>query len=248
VDKSNTRPPQLTRELAEAAVRYAEDRQWDVLPGAWLEADPTGAPRCSCNSPDCPAPGAHPTRPDWATRASGAVAVVRHMWQKQPLSSVLLPTGRSFDVLEVSENAGCLALARSERMDLPLGPVLGAPGRRIMFFVLPGSGDKVPDTLRRFGCRPSSLDLSVRGRGSWVVAPPTRTVPAGAVVWARRPIPANRWLPDATQALGALAYACAREATDAARADAARADAARAGAVPARPPAAGTVAAPPRRR
>ncbi|MGW5352093.1 bifunctional DNA primase/polymerase [Streptomyces sp. NPDC004031] len=240
MDKSNPPPPRLTGDLAEAAVRYAEDRQWDVLPGTWLEADPTGAPCCSCNSPDCPAPGAHPTRPDWATGASGAVAAVRHMWQKQPRSSVLLPTGRSFDVLEVSEDAGCLALARSERMDLPLGPVLGAPGRRIMFFVLPGSGDKVPDTLRRFGCRPSTLDLSVRGRGSWVVAPPTRTVPAGAVVWARRPVPANRWLPDATQALGALAYACAREATDAARAGTAPAH---------RPPAgAGTAAAPPRGR
>ncbi|MFI0895854.1 bifunctional DNA primase/polymerase [Streptomyces sp. NPDC020983] len=231
MDECTAPPPPRDGDLAEAAVRYAEDRQWDVLPGTWLESDPTGAPRCSCGAPDCPAPGAHPTRPDWATGASGAVAAVRHMWQKQPRSSVLLPTGRSFDVLEVSENAGCLALARSERMDLPLGPVLGAPGRRIMFFVLPGTGGKVPDTLRRFGCRPSTLDLSVRGRGGWVVAPPTRTVPAGTVVWARRPTPANRWLPDATQALGALAYACAREATEA-----------RGGAAPAGRPAAGAVA------
>ncbi|WP_234343398.1 bifunctional DNA primase/polymerase [Streptomyces sp. NRRL F-5123] len=232
MDKSTSSPPQLAGDPAEAAVRYAEERQWDVLPGTWLETDPDGAPCCSCSAADCPAPGAHPTRPDWVTQASGAVPTVQHMWQKQPRASVLLPTGRSFDVLEVSENAGCLALARSERINLPLGPVLGAPGRRIMFFVLPGSGDKVPDTLRSFGCRPASLDLSVLGRGGWVVAPPTRTVPAGMVMWARRPTPANRWLPDATEALGALAYACAREAMEALDAGArpARPAAARAGA------------------
>ncbi|MFI0937813.1 bifunctional DNA primase/polymerase [Streptomyces sp. NPDC021020] len=215
MDKSTSSLPQRAGDPAEAAVRYVEERQWDVLPGAWLETDSAGADRCSCSAADCPAPGAHPMRPDWVTQASGAVPAVRHMWQKQPRASVLLPTGRSFDVLEVSENAGCLALARSERINLPLGPVLGAPGRRIMFFVLPGSGDKVPDTLRSFGCRPASLDLSVLGRGGWVVAPPTRTVPAGMVMWARRPTPANRWLPDATEALGALAYACAREAMEA---------------------------------
>lgn len=211
VDDSSALPPPLTGTLCEAAVRYAEERHWDVLPGAWLEAGPGGAPRCSCGSAGCPAPGAHPTRPDWATRASGAAPAVRRMWQKQPLSSVLLPTGRSFDALDVSEDAGCLALARMERMDMPLGPVLGAPGRRMLFLVLPGAGDKVPDMLRGFGWPPASLDLSVLGEGGWVVAPPTRTLPGGSALWARRPTPANRWLPDAAEVLSALAYACARE-------------------------------------
>jgi len=31
------------------------------------------------------------------------------------------------------------------------------------------------------------------------------------VQWARRPTPANRWLPDAEELISALAYACGRD-------------------------------------
>ncbi|NJP46939.1 bifunctional DNA primase/polymerase [Streptomyces sp. PRB2-1] len=223
VEDSSAVPQQFTGRLADAAAGYAEERHWDVLPGAWLEAGPHGAPRCSCGFAFCPAPGAHPTRPDWAARASGAAPAVRRMWQKQPRASILLPAGRSFDALDVSEEAGCLALARMERMSLAIGPVLGTPRRRLLFFVLPGTGAKVPDLLRRHGWAPQSLDLAVLGEGDWVVAPPTRTVPAGCVQWARRPTLANRWLPDAAELIGALAYACAREAIEAREAAEARA-------------------------
>jgi hypothetical protein len=204
-------PRQITGQLLDAAVRYAQERHWDVLPGCWLETGASGAPRCSCGSADCCAPGAHPTLPDWTTGGSGSAPAVRRMWQKQPAASILLPTGRSFDAVDVSEDAGCLALARMERMDLPLGPVLGAPGRRLLFLVLPGAGAKVPELLGRSGWPAESLDLSVVGEGGWVVAPPTRTMPGGCAQWARRPTPANRWLPDAEELLGPLAYACSLE-------------------------------------
>ncbi|MFG1809023.1 bifunctional DNA primase/polymerase [Streptomyces sp. NPDC049040] len=205
-------PRRFTGQLLDAAVRYAEERHWDVVPGSWLETGASGVPRCSCGSAGCGAPGAHPIRPDWTARGSVSAPAVRRMWQTHPESSVLLPTGRTFDAVDVSEDAGCLALARMERMDLPLGPVLGAPGRRLLFFVLPGAAAKVPDLLRRLGRPPESLDLSVLGEGGWVVAPPTRTVPGGCAQWARRPTPANRWLPDAAELLSQLAYACGREA------------------------------------
>lgn len=97
-------------------------------------------------------------------------------------------------------------------MNLPLGPVLGAAGRRLRFFVLPGAGAKIPEMLRRLGWLPESLDLAVLGEGRWVVAPPARTLPGGCAQWARRPAPANRRLPDAEELLGPLAYACGREA------------------------------------
>lgn len=211
VEDSSATPHQLTGQLSDTAVRYAEERHWDVLPGAWLDADPTGAPRCSCGDAHCSAPGAHPVRPDWANRASAAAPAVRRMWLKQPRASILLPAGRTFDAIDISEDAGCLALARLERMNLPLGPVLGTPGRRLLFFVLPGAGAKVPELLRRLGWPPESLDLTVRGEGTWAVAPPTRTAPGGCAQWARRPTPANRWLPDAEDLLSPLAYACGRE-------------------------------------
>lgn len=212
VEDTIAAPRPRTGQLLDAAVGYAEERHWDVLPGTWLESPRGGVPRCSCASPSCPAPGAHPTRADWATQASGNAVAVRHMWHKQPRASVLLPTGRTFDALDVPEGAGLLALARLERMGLPLGPVIRTPARRTVFLVLPGAQAKVPGLLRRLGRLPDSLGLVVRGEGDWVPAPPTRMGTGCSVQWVRQPTALNRWLPDAEDLLSPLAYACGLDA------------------------------------
>ncbi|MDX2596874.1 MULTISPECIES: bifunctional DNA primase/polymerase [Streptomyces] len=203
-------PQQRGESLLETAVRYTEERHWDVFPGTWLEAV-DGLQCCSCGDASCPAPGAHPARPDWATQATGSATVARRMWQKQPTASILLPTGRTFDALSVPESAGFLALARMERMELALGPVTLTPDRRMHFFVLPGAAAKVPDLVRTLGWTPSSLRLTPLGEGGYVAAPPTRFGSRGAVQWARRPTHANRWLPDAEELVSPLAYACGRD-------------------------------------
>ncbi|MFB7863909.1 MULTISPECIES: bifunctional DNA primase/polymerase [unclassified Streptomyces] len=207
-------PKQRGELLLDSAVRYAEERHWDVFPGTWLEAV-EGGERCSCGADACPAPGAHPARPDWSTQATGSAVGARRMWSKQPKASILLPTGRTFDAIEVPESAGFLALARMERMELTLGPVTCTPDRRMFFFVLPGAAVKVPDLVRKLGWVPSSIDLTTRGEGHYVAAPPTRVGAFGAVQWARKPTAANRWLPDAEELISPLAYACGREAADA---------------------------------
>ncbi|MEX2984609.1 MULTISPECIES: bifunctional DNA primase/polymerase [Streptomyces] len=204
-------PQQRGERVLDAAARYAEDRHWDVFPGTWLEAR-DGREHCSCGEPACPAPGAHPARPDWATQATGSASTARRMWTKQPRASILLPTGRTFDALDVSESAGFLALARMERMEIQLGPITCTPFRRMLFFVLPGGALKVADHIRKLGWAPSTLDLVARGEGDYVVAPPTRIGSRGPVQWARQPTAANRWLPDAEELVSALAYACGREA------------------------------------
>lgn len=209
-------PQQRGESLLDAAVRYAEERHWDVHPGTWLQVV-EGGERCSCQRADCPAPGAHPARADWAGAASGNPAAARRMWEKTPRASILLPTGRTFDVLDVSESAGCLALARMERMGVPLGPIACTPGRRMLFWVLPGGALKVLDLVRRIGWPPAALDLVPRGEGDYVVAPPSRVGSRGPVLWARQPTPANRWLPDVEELASALAYACGREASVARR-------------------------------
>ncbi|GHH90739.1 bifunctional DNA primase/polymerase [Streptomyces capillispiralis] len=203
-------PKQRGESLLDAAVRYAEERHWDVFPGTWLEAV-DGVHRCSCGDAACPAPGAHPARPDWESEATGSATVARRMWQKRPTASILLPTGLTFDAISVPETAGFLALARMERMELTLGPVTLTPDRRMEFFVLPGAAAKVPDLVRRLGWTLSSLDLTVRGEGEYVAAPPTRFGSRGAVQWACRPTAANRWLPDSEELISPLAYACGRE-------------------------------------
>lgn len=203
-------PKQRGESLLDTAVRYAEERHWDVFPGTWLEAV-EGVQCCSCGDAACPSPGAHPARPDWAAQATGSATVVRRMWQRQPAASVLLPTGRTFDAISVPETAGFLALARMERMGLTLGPVTVTPDRRTEFFVLPGASAKVPALLRKLGWSAASLDLAVLGEGAYVAAPPTRFGYRGAVQWACRPTAANRWLPDAEELISPLAYACGRE-------------------------------------
>ncbi len=202
-------PKQRGETLLETAVRYAEERHWDVFSGTWLEAV-DGVQRCSCGDAKCAAPGAHPVRPDWASQATGSATVARRMWQKQPSAAILLPTGRTFDAISVPETAGFLALARMERMELTLGPVTLSPDGRMQFFVLPGASVKVPDLLRRIGWSIGSLDLDVLGEGAYVAAPPTR-FGSRAVQWACRPTAANRWLPDAEELISPLAYACGRD-------------------------------------
>ncbi|MER6118972.1 bifunctional DNA primase/polymerase [Streptomyces sp. A0642] len=207
-------PQQRAEHLLDAAVRYAEERHWDVCPGAWLEAA-GGMERCSCGEADCAAPGAHPVLADWAERATGSGAAARRMWSQQPRASILLPTGRAFDAIDVPESAGFLALARMERMSLPLGPVTRTPDRRMQFFVLPGSAAKADGLVRRVGWDAAAIGLRGIGEGRYVAAPPTRVGGAGAVQWARSPSTANRWLPEVEELISPLAYACGREAADA---------------------------------
>ncbi|MGO4430525.1 DNA primase, partial [Streptomyces sp. MCAF7] len=49
-------PQQRGERLRDAAVRYAEERHWDVLPGAWLEPAAgagQGWDQCCCGAADC---------------------------------------------------------------------------------------------------------------------------------------------------------------------------------------------------
>ncbi|WP_432587883.1 bifunctional DNA primase/polymerase [Streptomyces sp. HD1123-B1] len=203
-------PRQRGERLVDTAVRYAEERHWDVLAGTWLEPV-AGVERCSCADPGCPSPGAHPVGRDWGDQATGSPIVVRRMWTARPHASILLPTGRTFDALDVPESAGCLALARMERRNVELGPVTSTATRRMLFFVLPGGAAKLPGLLRGLGWPTGSLDLVARGEGDYVLAPPTRVGRYGPVQWARRPTAANRWLPDAEELVNSLAYACGRD-------------------------------------
>ncbi len=203
-------PQQRSDTPLDYAVRYAEERHWDVLPGTWLEQR-VGGIRCSCGMRACTSPGTHPDGPGWTERATGSPATARRMWLAEPRASVLLPTGRTFDVLDVPESAGCLALARLERHEAELGPVSSTPGGRMMFFVTPGAAVRTPGIVRQLGWSPDSLDLRAIGANGYVPAPPTRLGRHGSVQWVRRPTSAHHWLPDCEELLPALAYACRQD-------------------------------------
>ncbi|EME99923.1 bifunctional DNA primase/polymerase [Streptomyces mobaraensis NBRC 13819 = DSM 40847] len=183
---------------------------WDVVPGA--RAVRAGQQvSCSCGAGDCPSPGAHPLPFAPAVPAGATLDEAATAWSRVPGAAVLLPVGRSFDALEVSEAAGRHALARLERMGLPLGPVALTPHGRALFFVAPGAAAELPQLLYRMGWDDARLDLHGLGIGDHVTAPPSDFAGLGPMRWLRPPALDTAYRPpEARLLLGTLAYVCHR--------------------------------------
>jgi hypothetical protein len=188
---------------------YAGLCGWAVVPGARAGR---GAGACSCGDGGCEQPGAHPLPfadeiPAGAPLEQAAVA-----WARVPGATVLLPTGRTFDVIDVTGTAGRQALVRLERMGLRLGPVLLTPTGRAQFFVAPGAQAQLPYLLYRMGWDDAELDLRCLGLGGHVTAPPSGLGGLGPVRWLREPtLDCVPRLPAARLLLGTLAYVCRRD-------------------------------------
>ncbi|WP_225846468.1 bifunctional DNA primase/polymerase [Streptomyces sp. HPF1205] len=181
---------------------------WAVAPGARASR---GGGACSCGDAGCAAPGAHPLPFADEVPAGADFEQAARAWAEVPGASVLLPAGRSFDVLDVPEAPGRRALVRLERMGLHLGPVLLTPDGRAQFFVAPGAAAELPHLLYRMGWDDALLDLRCLGPGDHVTAPPSDRGGLGPVRWLREPRPeAAPQPPEARLLLGTLAYACHR--------------------------------------
>ncbi|MFI5619292.1 bifunctional DNA primase/polymerase [Streptomyces sp. NPDC051567] len=191
-----------------AVAEYTGLWGWAVVPGARA-----GAPArdCSCGTAKCRAPGAHPLPLAPTVPAGATLDEVTEVWGGYPGAAVLLPAGRSFDVIEVSEEAGRRALVRLERMGLPLGPVTVTPDGRAQFFVAPGAAAGLPQLLYRMGWDDADLDLRALGAGAFVTAPPSDHAGLGPVGWLRPPaLDSAGGPPQARLLLGTLAYICHR--------------------------------------
>jgi hypothetical protein len=218
--------------LAQAAVAYA-GLGWPVCPGAFLPdrgGDPAMSGRsgtsgrnsssgrgCSCDRIGCPAPGAHPVSIAWQAQATADPAIVGHWWTVLPDSSVILVTGRVFDVLDAPEAAGLAALAQMDRSGIAPGPVALSAGDRALFFVATRAAqseegewwschlDCEPDTV------PEITGLRWHCRDSYVLAPPSRLPGGTGARWLRPP--GGSPLPDALRLLEYLADACEERTT-----------------------------------
>ncbi|MGX4689587.1 bifunctional DNA primase/polymerase [Streptomyces sp. JNUCC 63] len=189
-----------------AVAEYTGLWGWDVVRGARAVG---GA--CSCGRTDCPAPGAHPLEFAPGIPAGATLDEVSRAWTELPGASVMLAVGRVFDVIEVAEPAGRRALARLERMGLPLGPVTATPEGRAHFFVSPGAAAELSALLYRLGWDdPTSLDLRGLGPGTYLTAPPSDRGGRGPVRWLRPPALDTAKPPEARLLLGTLAYAAHR--------------------------------------
>jgi len=201
--------------LALAALSYAA-LGWPLCPGArprGRQPQPVPAGRaCSCDRVGCPAPGAHPLSPAWKREASSDPAVVAQWWTAMPQSSILLVTGRTFDVLDVPRRAGSAALARLSRSGLRPGPVAAGAQGRTLFFVASRAAlaDEDEWWTCHLDCEPETVPaitgLRWHCRDSYVLAPPSRLSGGTTARWLVHPDAAP--LPDALRLLEVLADAC----------------------------------------
>jgi hypothetical protein len=171
--------------LRRAALRYAA-HGWDVVPGAVRCGDRF---RCLIG---CPTTACHPDWTGWEQTTTHEPAWVAALWAFRP-RAILLATGRCFDVLEVP---AVLAVGAERGPDH--GPVAVTGAGRWMFLVRPGAVLRPPLAER--------ADVVLHGPGSWIPAPPTRTL-EGPVRWLVHPEEASWRLPDAHTLQARLARA-----------------------------------------
>nr|WP_308121439.1 bifunctional DNA primase/polymerase [Actinoplanes bogorensis] len=169
--------------MRRAAARYAE-HGWAVTPGARLSGH-----RFACGRPGCPIMACHPALESWEDTASVDPGQVQAWWRHEPYS-VLLVTGRRFDVLDVPAALGLRVLGstRLSRRREACGPVAVTAAGRWMFLVGPGVPLRSELDHR--------LDIVRHRRGSWIPAAPSR-MPEGTVRWAVPPEQTQWRLPDA---------------------------------------------------
>lgn len=150
---------------------------WAVTPGAYFNGE-----RMACDRATCWATSCHPILPDWDSRTD-----LGDWWQDKP-HSVLLPTGRAFDAIEVPDLVGSAVKGAC-------GPVIVTPTGRWIFLVQSGS----PLRPELADCD----DIVAHAAGSWVPAPPTM-LPEGPMRWRLSPKQVDWHLPPACEVQSTL--------------------------------------------
>jgi hypothetical protein len=161
-------------ELGAAAVGYAR-RGIPVLPLHYpVERASAGGAGvgCSCRAPDCGQVAKHPLAalvPHGVKDASRDPAVVAAWWRRYPQANIGLATGTVFDALDVDGPDGAAALralAADHHLQLPAGPLVRTGSGGWHLYLAPtGLGNPSPRGLAQ---------IDWRGRGGYVVAPPSR--------------------------------------------------------------------------
>jgi hypothetical protein len=171
--------------LAAAALRYAA-LGWPVLP---LHT-PGHDGRCSCGRGDCPKPGKHPRTRHGLCDASTNAARIRGWWAAWPDANVGVATGRLV-VVDVDDARGRAALATLEHAHRRLPPTLTAASGRGAHLYFHAGAQRVANSVGRLGG-----GLDVRGRGGYVVAPPSLHADGHRYRWSarHRPAPLPSWL------------------------------------------------------
>ncbi|MEU7422103.1 bifunctional DNA primase/polymerase [Streptomyces sp. NPDC040750] len=193
-------------ELISAALTFASQWQWPVLPGVAPES--RGPARCACPDPECTVPGAHPFDPGLLA-ATTDPRMVRWWWTNRPSAPIILATGgRAPCAVSLPALAASRALALLDRRGMRLGPVIASPTRWSLL-VRPYSLEQLGELLYAKDFVPGSLRF--HGEGGYVALPPSETG-QGAVRWERAPLPgsASPWVPGVEAVVDAVVDALTR--------------------------------------
>lgn len=162
--------------LLRAALDYA-GMGWPVFPVYGLRNG-----RCACGS-DCGSPAKHPLRelvPNGLKNATVEADWVHDWWQRFPSANIGLRTGDAFDVLDVDgdEGAESMRALLAAHGALPAGPRsrTGGGGRHLLFAPT-GIGNRAGVVTK----------VDWRGRGGYIVAPPSVHISGRAYKWLNGP-------------------------------------------------------------
>jgi Bifunctional DNA primase/polymerase, N-terminal len=135
---------------------------------------------CSCRDPDCGQLGKHPLGslvPHGVNDATFNRARILAWWTRHPQANIGLATGQVFDVLDVDGPAGQAAI-RELAVEHGLhstGPLVRTGGDGWHYYLAPTGLGNVP---------PAGLEhVDWRGRGGYVVAPPSRHASGHPYQW-----------------------------------------------------------------
>ncbi len=193
-------------ELIGAALTYATEWQWPVLPG--VAADPQGHSRCSCPDPDCTVPGAHPFDPGLLA-ATTDERMVRWWWSNRPTAPIVLATGgKAPCAVSLPALPAARALEALDRAGMRLGPVVASPTRWAIL-VKPYSMEQLGELLYAKDFVPGSLRF--HSEGGYLALPASGTG-QGEIRWERAPLPgsASPWVPDVEAVVDAVVEALTR--------------------------------------
>lgn len=159
-----------------AALIYAKNLQWSVLPLHSIKAG-----KCTCGRSDCSSPGKHPLIPNGVRGATKDPRVIKQWWYRWPFANIGIATGRpsGFFVVDVDGEIGADSLKGLEGKYGPLPgtieQITGGGGCHLLF--------KCPRNIN-IGNKVSLLDgIDIRGNGGYIVVSPSVHVSGNKYMW-----------------------------------------------------------------
>ncbi len=164
--------------LLNAALDYAA-RGIPVLPVHRPTSRPGPEVGCSCGDPGCGSIGKHPVTTHGLKDASTNREQIEWWWRRFPQANIGLATGHLFDVLDIDGPTGQRSIARlsaNHPISRPGPLVRTGRGGWHVYLAPTGLGNPKPRDLEK---------VDWRGRGGYVLAPPSRHASGRRYRWVR---------------------------------------------------------------